>query len=240
MQAGNKNVKKVVKNVKKAKFKAVKKTPIKPKSKSKSHKVKSKCCKEEVMGKVVEDLAVTAAIAPEDYEHIYNVQKAKQDPQYVGKVKQNIAAGVGLGAAGPIKEAAPGCKEATENVVAKVGDGVVNVIQTPCKEATALPMTTIAIAPDDYVQIFDMKNGPGGPIPNQLQLQQALQDRVEAKKTNWAKGASELIKQSLCRHTNRLDETQWFMQMVCLQLHRSIARIVSQISRLNGAITADA
>ena len=136
------NAKKVVRKKKKTKAKRSKvKTASKVKSDPKAPKLKIKSSKGASMGKNDVPAAVcnTAAIAPQDYEHIYNLEKAKQNPEYVGKVKDNLAAGVGLSTKVPMPPpaTAPPPVEAGKEV--------------PTNAATKV------IAPDDYVHIYNAK-----------------------------------------------------------------------------------
>ena len=177
MQEGNK---KVIEKIIIKKAKGVKRVPTKL-DQTKAQKIKIMANKGAIIDKnnIVEEF-----ITPQDYEHIYNV---KQDLPHIGKGKQNIFKGtalqikieqkkmIGLNINDEMK------KNLNKEAKFRVDEGKVVLYkanESPSPEKKCQLTNTFAIAPSDYVQIFNAKVEPAGQIiPNQVQLQKALNDK---------------------------------------------------------------
>lgn len=100
----------------------------------------------------------TMQIAPSDYEHIYNAEKAKQNPEYLAKVKENVAAGGGVKLGPPSPQTAPPQPPCPPQ------PPPVNQVNNPLDN-----LPTKEIAPDDYLHIYNAKenmiNGVKMPLP---------------------------------------------------------------------------
>ncbi|KAJ6219703.1 hypothetical protein RDWZM_005515 [Blomia tropicalis] len=128
------------------------------------------------LNNIPEGLGETAKIAPDDYFHIYNAEKVNKDPIALEKVKQNLAAGVGLkvGSSPLNKETPPSPAPPIIEAKDPPKEPIVDPNNIPF-DPNQPGMATKAIAPEDYVQIF-VKDA--NVVPGVNTLQKAVNDVI--------------------------------------------------------------